>query len=44
MLSIEEQEEIVEEYEKKYIPQNEIAKRFRVTVQLVRDLVAESRK
>ena len=31
-------------YLKKNIPQNEVAKRNRVTPQLVRDLVRESRK
>ena len=44
MLSVMEQETIVEEYVNKYVPQKEIAQRHRVTVQLVRDLVSESRK
>jgi hypothetical protein len=44
MLSVMEQETIVDEYLKKYVPQKEIAQRHRVTVQLVRDLVSESRK
>ena len=43
-LSADEQEQIVECYLKKNIPQNEVAKRNRVTPQLVRDLVRESRK
>ena len=44
MLSVTEQEAIVDEYVKKYFPQKEIAQRHRVTVQLVRDLVSETRK
>jgi hypothetical protein len=44
MLSVMEQESIVDEYVNKYVPQKEIALRHRVTVQLVRDLVSESRK
>ena len=39
LLSISEQEEIVDEYVSKYFSQKEIAQRFRITVQLVRDLV-----
>jgi hypothetical protein len=39
-----EQETIVDEYVNKYVPQREIAQRHRITVQLVRDLVSESRK
>ena len=44
MLSVMEQETIVDEYVNKYVPQKEIALRHRVTVQLVRDLVSESKK
>ena len=44
MLSVNEQEAIVDEYLNKYVPQKEIAQSHRVTVQLVRDLVSESRK
>ena len=44
LLSVSEQEKIVDEYVSKYFSQKEIARRFRVTVQLVRDLVKESRK
>ena len=38
-----EQEEIVEQYRVQYISQKELALRFRVTEQLVRDLVKESK-
>ena len=40
---LEEQEKITEAYLKEYVPQKEIARRHRVTVQLVRDLVAEAK-
>ena len=42
-MSLKEQQEIVDEYMKKDYQQKEIARRFRVKVQLVRDLVRESK-
>ena len=42
-VSLKEQQEIVDEYLEKNYQQKEIARRFRVKVQLVRDLVRESK-
>ena len=42
VLSLEDQERIVEAYQMQYIPQREVDRRFRVTTQLVRDLVSET--
>ena len=42
-MSLKEQQEIVDEYLEKDYQQKEIARRFRVKVQLVRDLVRESK-
>ena len=42
-LSVEEQESIVQEYHVQQLPQKDIARRFRVTPQLVSYLVSESR-
>ena len=42
-MPIEEQEQIADAYLKEHMPQKEVAQRHRVTVQLVRDLVAEAK-
>ena len=43
-LSAAEQQEIIDAYVRQYIPQREIAKRFRVTHNLVSGLVQDSKK
>ena len=43
-LPLEEQEDIVDAYRTSFLPQKEIARRHRVTPQLVSDLVSESKK
>ena len=43
-LSLEEIDNIVKAYKFEYMPQKEIALKFRVTVQLVRDLIRDSKK
>ena len=42
-LAVEEQESIVEDHLSKFIAQKEIARRYRVKVQLVKDLISESK-
>ena len=43
-LTLDEQREIINSYNSKYLPQKEIARQFRVTVQLVRDLLDDEKK
>ena len=43
MLSIEEQEKIIEAIEIPWLTQKDVAHRFRITEQLVRDLVREAK-
>ena len=43
-LTAAEQQQIVDSYVKEYIPQKEVARRFRITPQLVSNLVTDSKK